>query len=59
MGFSAYEVFYLINKKDKFKNSDLFVVTNPSFSNFKKILESVKKTKNIYLFDDSRSQKKS
>ena len=59
MGFSAYEVFHLINKKNKFKNSDLFVVTNPSFSNFKKILDSVKKTKNIYLFDDSRSQNRS
>ena len=44
---------------NKFKNSDLFVVTNPSFSNFKKILDSVKKTKNIYLFDDSRSQNRS
>jgi len=59
MGFAAYEVFDLVQKDLKFKNSDLFVITNPSFKNTEKILKSAKKTKNVYLFDDGRSKNKS
>ena len=58
MGFSAYEVYELIKKNIKFKDSDLFVITNPSFKKAEKILNSAKKTKNVYLFDDSRSENK-
>ena len=59
MGFAAYEVFDLVQNNIKFKNSDLFVITNPSFKNIKKILTSAKTTKNVYLFDDGRSKNKS
>tara|TARA_B100000795_G_C22792036_1_gene437442 strand:- start:1519 stop:2424 length:906 start_codon:yes stop_codon:yes gene_type:complete len=58
MGFSAYEVYELIKKNIKFKDSDLFVITNPSFKKAEKILNSANKTRNVYLFDDSRSENK-
>jgi pyruvate/2-oxoglutarate/acetoin dehydrogenase E1 component len=58
MGFSAYEVYELIQKNIKFKDSDLFVITNPSFIKAEKILNSANKTRNVYLFDDSRSENK-
>ncbi len=59
MGFAAYEVFNLVQNFKKFKNSDFFAITNPSFKNIEKILRSVKKTKKVYLFDDGRSKNKS
>ena len=58
MGFAAYEVYDLIKNNLKFRDVDLFVITNPSFKKVDKILESIIKTKNVYLFDDSRSQNK-
>ena len=59
MGFAAYEVLDLVKNNLKFKNCDLFVITNPSFKKKQKILNSAKKTKNVYLFDDGRSKNKS
>ena len=59
LGFAAYEVFNLVKNNYKFKNSDLFVITNPSFKNVEKIIKSAKKTKKVYLFDDGRSKNKS
>ncbi len=56
LGFAAYEVFDLIKNNSKFKDSDLFVITNPAFNKIDKIMKSAKKTKNVYLFDDSRSK---
>jgi len=59
MGFSAYEVHDLIKNKSKFSDSDFFIITNPTFENSEKIIQSVAKTKKLYLFDDSRSKNKS
>ena len=58
MGFAAYAAVNLIKNNLKFKDSDLFVITNPSFGKVDKILKSANKTKNIYLLDDSRSKNK-
>ena len=58
MGFAAYAAVNLMKNNLKFKDSDLFVITNPSFGKVDKILKSANKTKNIYLLDDSRSKNK-
>lgn len=58
MGFAAYEAFDLIKYNSKFKDSDLFVITDPTFKKVDGILKSANKTKNVYLFDDSRSKNK-
>ncbi len=56
MGFAAYEVYELMKNSIKFRDTDLFVITNPSFKKIEKILKSANKTKKVYLFDDSRSE---
>lgn len=58
MGFAAYEVYELIKNNIKFRDVDLFVITNPSLKKVEKIQKSASKTKNVYLFDDSRSENK-
>ena len=58
MGFAAYEVYRLISVNKNFKNSDFFVISNPSFKEAKEIIKSANKTRKVYLFDDSRSESK-
>jgi hypothetical protein len=48
----------LIKNNIKFRDVDLFVITNPSLKKVEKIQKSASKTKNVYLFDDSRSENK-
>jgi len=54
IGFAAYEVYELIKNSLKFRDTDLFVITNPSFKKAEKMLRSEIKKRNVYLFDDSR-----
>ena len=57
MGFSSYYVYDKIIKKTSSK-FDFFVITNPSSNYIREILLSIKKTKKVLLFDDSRSMVK-
>lgn len=59
LGFAAYEVYKAIIKNPKFNSVDFFVVTNPKNFEKRKIIKSIKKTKNVYLFDQSKSELKS
>ena len=59
MGFAAYEVSKIIKNNKKFQNVDFFVITNPCNIKFVDFLKSSIKTKNVYLFDQSKSQLKS
>ncbi len=59
LGFAAYEVYKIIMQNPKFNDVDFFVVTNPKNFEKKNLLQSIKKTKNVYLFDQSKSELKS
>ena len=59
LGFAAYEVYKIIIKNPKFSDVDFFVISNPKNFEKKYLLKSIKKTKNVYLFDQSKSELKS
>ena len=59
VGFAAYEVYKIILNNAKYQNVDFFVVTNPATSETNTLIKSSKKTRNVYLFDQSKSKLKS
>lgn len=56
-GFSIYRTEEIINKK-KYKNYDLFIITNPVNTNIKEIIKSAIISKKVILIDDSGSKNK-
>jgi pyruvate/2-oxoglutarate/acetoin dehydrogenase E1 component len=56
-GFASYFVFEKFVQKNE-KKYDFFVFTNPNIHNFESVIQSVKKTKKLFMFDDSRSKNK-
>jgi pyruvate/2-oxoglutarate/acetoin dehydrogenase E1 component len=54
-GFSIYQTLEMIHKK-KYKNYDLFIITNPINTNIKEIIKSALTSKKVILMDDSDSK---
>ena len=59
VGFAAYEVYKIILNNPKYYSVDFFVITNPINFEKKELIKSIKKTKNAYFFDQSKSELKS
>ena len=55
IGFSGYKILNDI-KKNKIKNADFFLIVNPNSTKLNYFYKSLKKTKKLILFDDSKSE---
>ena len=57
-GFSVYDFFEKKNNSKKISNSEIFMINNPNFNDLSEIIKSVRLTKNLEIYDLSKSKNK-
>ncbi len=57
-GFSVYDFLEKKNNSKKIYNSEIFIINNPNFNDLSEIIKSVRLTKNLEIYDLSKSKNK-